>query len=592
MPLRFSGLWAPPLSFAALLFLGLPTARAQMATPAGLALSQSFPAVPDDGVGVPPDPQGAAGPQYLLAMTNTRFTALRKDGSLAATWTPAQFWATVSLGDLLFDPRVMYDAASGRWIAVMVTAGSTAPPAVLLAVSAGADPTQGWSFQRIPADPTRENYAEFPLVGGNARWICITADLLSTTTGGLSGGAIWAIEKAPLFASNTLSASRFTVAGRGLPLTPAVTFDPDEPDEFLVGGWSGNDNGHGELQVLRLTDSGGQPFLSPAVLVAAPATWTDHSTPFDSLPQSGTSRGITSAQDDVASACLRHGVIWAVQTATIPAGAAPLHTAVQWWRITTAGAFSGFGRIEDPTGSTWLGYPSVAVNANDQVLVGYSLFSASTFASAGYSLLSSTGCDAELSRIRTLRAGDAPYVRPDASGLNRWGDLSQTVVDPTDDISLWTIQEYAAAPVNGQSRWATWWGKVSPNGGCGPGGPEPCPCVPDAATLCLNGGRFQVQAQWTDFQANTGSGDVVCGTSSDSSGLFWFFSPDNWEVLLKVLDGCGVNGNYWVFGAASTNVAYTITVTDTRTGAVRSYTNPLGSSSPAITDTAAFPACP
>ena len=116
-------------------------------------------------------------------------------------------------------------------------------------------------------------------------------------------------------------------------------------------------------------------------------------------------------------------------------------------------------------------------------------------------------------------------------------------------------------------------------------------CLPDANTLCLNDLRFQVQASWTDYQGHTGLGTVF-GSGTPDSGFFWFFSPTNVEMLLKVLNGCGVNGHYWVFGAAATDVAYTIQVTDTQTGEVRTYTNPLGTSSPAITDAAAFEACP
>jgi hypothetical protein len=117
------------------------------------------------------------------------------------------------------------------------------------------------------------------------------------------------------------------------------------------------------------------------------------------------------------------------------------------------------------------------------------------------------------------------------------------------------------------------------------------PCA-DPNTLCLQGGRFQVSVQWTDFQGHSGLASVVPGVSSNDSGLMWFFAPDNWELLVKVLNGCGVNGHYWVFGAAATDVAYTIQVTDTQTGEIKTYTNPLGTSSPAITDTAAFGACP
>jgi hypothetical protein len=130
--------------------------------------------------------------------------------------------------------------------------------------------------------------------------------------------------------------------------------------------------------------------------------------------------------------------------------------------MTTSGTLSAFGRIEDRAGATWLAYPSIAVNARDQVLIGYSIFSANVFPSAGYSLRLAAGCDGSLADVHTLHGGEAPYVRTDASGLNRWGDLTETAVDPSDDLSMWTIQEYAAPQQLGASRWGTWWGGVSP----------------------------------------------------------------------------------------------------------------------------------
>ena len=79
---------------------------------------------------------------------------------------------------------------------------------------------------------------------------------------------------------------------------------------------------------------------------------------------------------------------------------------------------------------------------------------------------------------------------------------------------------------------------------------------------------------------------------SDDSGLFFFFNEDNVEMLVKVLDGCGITGRFWVFAAATTNVEYTLRVTDTDTGTTKSYFNRLGTASPAITDTAALDVCP
>jgi len=432
---------------------------AQSVTGASLAPSESFASPADAGGGVPPDVQGAAGPEHLVTMLNTTFVVQRKnDGAVAKTWTPSEFWAPIAAGDLLFDPRVAFDSREGRWIAVIATV--TAPPAVLLAVSETSDPTGTWRFQKLPAGG--DAYAEFPLLGFNGRWIVVTSNLVSGSTGFLEGSAIWAVEKAALLSGGAASVTRFTVAAPGSPIAPVMTLDADQADEFLLQQQSGDDNGHGRLRLYRVTDAGGNAILAASKIVTAPAAWSDMPAPLESLPQAGTTRRIISDQDEIASACLRNGKIWAAQTATIPAlGPAPVHTVVQWWRITTAGGLDGFGRIEDPTGATWLGFPSIAVNAEDQTLIGYSLFSAARFASAGYSLRPGCGGDHALSTIHVLKEGEGSYVRPDGGGNNRWGDLSETVVDP-DGSRLWTLQEYAAAPENGESRWGTWWGGFAP----------------------------------------------------------------------------------------------------------------------------------
>ena len=109
--------------------------------------------------------------------------------------------------------------------------------------------------------------------------------------------------------------------------------------------------------------------------------------------------------------------------------------------------------------------------------------------------------------------------------------------------------------------------------------------------LCLSERRFRVDVRWLDFQGQRGRGRVA-PPKTDNSGLFWFFSDDNWEMLVKVLDGCAINNRFWVFAAATTNVQYVLRVTDSETGAVREYFNPLGMASGALTDTAAFAGCP
>lgn len=115
-------------------------------------------------------------------------------------------------------------------------------------------------------------------------------------------------------------------------------------------------------------------------------------------------------------------------------------------------------------------------------------------------------------------------------------------------------------------------------------------CVPTPEALCLNDGRFQVQVS-TPGTGGTPIPGIATGLADPTSGLF-FFERDDWEMLLRVLNACGLNDRYWVFSAATTNVEYTITVTDTRTRDVRRYSNPLGNPAPAVQDTSAFATCP
>lgn len=116
-------------------------------------------------------------------------------------------------------------------------------------------------------------------------------------------------------------------------------------------------------------------------------------------------------------------------------------------------------------------------------------------------------------------------------------------------------------------------------------------CEPTGERLCLQGGRFAVEASWRNFRGETGNAHAV-PLGSDDSGMLWFFRDSNWEMLVKILNGCPNNGRYWVLASASTTVEYTLTVTDVETGQTEEYFNPLGNPSPAITDTQSFAVCP
>jgi polysaccharide biosynthesis protein PslG len=99
-------------------------------------------------------------------------------------------------------------------------------------------------------------------------------------------------------------------------------------------------------------------------------------------------------------------------------------------------------------------------------------------------------------------------------------------------------------------------------------------CVADAQTLCLLGGRFRVSVEWQTRDGATGRGAAV--PQSGVSGTFWFFGPENIELVVKVLDGRVLNNRYWFFYGALSDVQYTITVLDTVTGVRKRYRNPAG----------------
>ncbi len=111
-------------------------------------------------------------------------------------------------------------------------------------------------------------------------------------------------------------------------------------------------------------------------------------------------------------------------------------------------------------------------------------------------------------------------------------------------------------------------------------------CESSAERRCLQDSRYAVTVDWRTA-AGSGRGSVVHAGTNDS-GLFTFFDRNNWEVLIKVLDGCALNGHVWVYGASTTDLGYVIRVTDTVTGTVKEYRNEPGLPAPAITDVSAF----
>jgi CSLREA domain-containing protein len=114
-------------------------------------------------------------------------------------------------------------------------------------------------------------------------------------------------------------------------------------------------------------------------------------------------------------------------------------------------------------------------------------------------------------------------------------------------------------------------GAARPAEGCDAGAVElSSVCLPGAASLCLQDGRFRVTAIW---KITGGQGTAQAVPLTSDTGSFWFFNRANLELTLKVLDGCAVNGRFWVFVTGLTDVEVEIRVEDTQTHEVRTYAN-------------------
>jgi hypothetical protein len=122
-------------------------------------------------------------------------------------------------------------------------------------------------------------------------------------------------------------------------------------------------------------------------------------------------------------------------------------------------------------------------------------------------------------------------------------------------------------------------------------------CVPSATTLCIDDQmgdrRFAIDVTFDTVLGGgvAGNGRVVNLNSVGitEGGLFWFFDSGNPEILVKVLNGCALTDHYWVFYAATTNVGFTLTVTDTQTGNRFLRVNPDEVTSVPVQDTFALP---
>ncbi|HUR82583.1 MAG TPA: hypothetical protein VM733_17600 [Thermoanaerobaculia bacterium] len=425
------------------------------ATAAEPALLASFAALGDDGTVIPPDTNGAAGPDHLVAMLNTQLRVQTRSGAELRTVSTRSIFDAVRNNGRVFDPRVVFDVTWNRWIVCVVTDQRRLPDnpkrtgsALLLAVSRSADPMGEWDLSRY--ESAEGVWLDYPQLGYDSNRIVVATNVYDVDDDSFVRASVFVIPKAP-----GAYAVRIDDAIVGGGLAPTVAMHPTS-SVFLVQRVNGNSFGRGIVRMFAISN------LRLSFIAAATSTRTwalqglaDRK---DFAPQLGREDRISAGDDRILHAVYRGGYVYAVQNVYVPADN-PRRAAVQWWQLRLDGTAAQRGIIEDTSNQVFYAYPSLAVNRHQDMLIGFTRFSANTYASAAYAFRA--GTETTLTAPVIYKDGEAPYYRFDGV-RNRWGDYSATVVDPINDTDFWTIQEYAATPSGGIDRWSTWWAFVRP----------------------------------------------------------------------------------------------------------------------------------
>jgi hypothetical protein len=416
----------------------------------------------DDYGPTPPDTGGAVGPHDVCTMLNSQVAVQSRSGALRPNFPIGltQFWSGIGQFDKIFDPRLLYDASADRWIAAASANPGEPTAALLLAVSESGDPTGNWhQFQIILGGAGL--WADYPVLGFNKTWITLSANLMDVPPiGAYDHTEVYVFNKAALYQSFNPAYTAFSdTTGQ---FTPAT--DLDRVSDTMYFAQSIADPTGGRIRVSRLQGPVGSETFTPGTAeIAAGAAWADSSaTDADFAPQLASYYKVDTGDSRLQNCVLRSASIWCAQTVFLPA-AKPTRASVQWFQLDPAASrMVQRGLVDDPANTNFYAYPSISVNKNSDAVVGYTRFAAADYPAAAFSFRMSTDPLQALRSPTIFKTGEAPYIAIGVDeGSNRWGDVSATMVDPLDDQSFWTIQEYAAAPTEYYlGRWGTWWANI------------------------------------------------------------------------------------------------------------------------------------
>ena len=399
-------------------------------TPPGIAGGFVGPHEFDPGAGfVPPDSCGAIGPSHFVSTVNENLSVyVKSTGARVVNVALSSFFGT-SVGDT----HVAFDPFSQRFIVL----GSDFTTGVHLAVSSSSDPTGSWFKTSINEAQGADagKWPDYPTLGVDANGIYTAAYL----DGGQNLLSFFAIDKAPLVAP--IQSLGTVTAFRLLPwegaIQPCVTYG-SPVGEYMVSTASGS-----QLRLRRLDPPLSAPTLTELGFVNI-QSWSGP----PAAPNMGSTALLDTLDGRLINAVYRNGSLWTAHCVNV-SGRAGCH----WYQVDPSPlSLTQSGTISDP--SLYYFFPGISVNSNNEVVIGFSGSSTTTFAGAYVSGRRPSDPPGATATPQLLKAGEGAYN--DGGNPSRWGDFSLTSVDPVDDLTFWTIQEYARAG----NTWGTWIGKL------------------------------------------------------------------------------------------------------------------------------------
>jgi hypothetical protein len=586
-----------------------PGANVKMAAPIPTPTNNPTPMVPsrapvqnwlghtDPGNVIPPDTYGAVGLTQVMTATNDFVRVHAKTGGAVLSSVSI---STFTARGSTCDPQVFFDPSTQRWIFCAIECTSNGNRVILM-TSNTSDAMGTWrKIEFVPVSGDGSVLLDHPYLGYDDTKIVIGGRKFP---GGFSGPMLFLFVKAdmlsgaPIVAGSNFQTIEGNTSQGDCPRPVTVYFppfsnsgNPTPGTVYILQSWNNSS--------LRLTTvTGNIPTCTwntgSAVFPTAPDSWTSGGQGNDIKQQPPETRLIAGNDARISSAIMMNGKIWAVHHIAFPAGAtgaAVTHVDAQYWQLDGAAATLGTVMQRGRTGAVagqfrW--FASIAVNKIEDVIVGYSISDATTmWPSAGYSTRQAGTPANTLDDPRVYHAGEARYWKDFGSGRTRWGDYSQSHLDPSDN-SLWTIEQYASTPAgaippDNNSRYGVWWAQVPSSSAL------PTPIIaPAGATIIsescapANGAIDPGETVTVSFcLQNTGSGPTVnaVGTLLPTGGVVSPSAPQNYGVIVN--GGPPVCRNF-TFTNSSTTCGSTITasiqVTDgaTTLGTV-TYTFTLG----------------